>query len=327
MILAGDVGGTKAELALFEDVQLKKVVKEGRFLCKEYRGLEDILQIFLGDVSFPVTHSCFGIAGPIENNVCRATNLPWVVEAKKLQALIPSSEIFLINDLEANACGIDALGEAEFYTISEGVGKKGNKALISAGTGLGEAGFYFDGTTHHPFACEGGHCNFAPSSEEEMELLVYFRGKFGGQVSFERFLCGRGISNIYQFWVDVKQEKENPEVKERMTKEDPAKVIYEYAMNGKCDICIKTVRRFIAIYGSEAGNLALKFLAVGGVYIGGGIAPKMLEAFKDGIFFENFIKKGRLSNVLSAIKIQIILNPKTALLGAAHYAEKRKRHG
>ncbi len=324
MILAGDIGGTKAEFAVFEDVQSRKTLKEARFVCKEYGSLEEIISNFLKGESFSITHVCFGIAGPIEKNICQATNLPWVIEGEKLEKLIPGSKVFLINDLLANAYGVRCLRNDELYVVASGSRKEGNKALISAGTGLGEAGFYFDGTTHHPFASEGGHCNFAPSNQEEEELLHYFRGKFDGHVSFERFLCGKGIANIYRFWVEIKKEEELPEVKERMEKEDPAKVIYEFAVNKKCPICIKTVKRFIAIYGSEASNLALKYLAVGGVYIGGGIAPKMLDAFKDGVFLENFINKGRFKGLLSAVPIHLILNPKTALLGAAQYAENRK---
>jgi glucokinase len=321
MILAGDVGGTKVELALFEDVTLRKIVKQERFLCKEYGSLEEIIQKFLSSKCFIIDAACFGIAGPIENNRCQATNLPWIIEAEKLKDLIGVKSVFLINDLEANAWGIPLLSEDELFTLSPGKElATGNRALISAGTGLGEAGIYSDGKTYQPFATEGGHCNFAPNTEEEVEIWRYFKTKFG-HVSYERLLCGAGLINLYHFFVDVKKEQELPEVRELFLHRDPAQVIHEYGASGKCPICVKAVERFISIYGSEAGNLALKFLALGGVYVGGGIAPKMLEIIKKGGFLAAFCQKGRFSRLLSNIRIQVILNPKTALLGAAVYAE------
>ena len=260
MILAGDVGGTKVELSLFEDVKSRKIVKEERFLCKDYKSLEEMVQAFLSNHSFPITHSCFGIAGPIEGNICRATNLPWIVNGVTLAKLLHIPHVSLINDLEANAWGITCLRDDELYLLTQGSGLNiGNKALISAGTGLGEAGLYFDGKKHVPLACEGGHCNFAPTNEEEVEIWRYLQAKYS-HVSYERILSGAGLENLYRFWVEVKKEKELPQVQERILKEDPAKVIYEYGSTGQCPICEKAVHRFVSVYGSEAGNLALKFL-------------------------------------------------------------------
>lgn len=324
MILAGDVGGTKSVLALFEDVKSRKIIKEERFSSKESQSLEEIIQKFLSSGSFPVKHACFGIAGPIENNKCQATNLPWVIDGEHLKNLIKVPFVSLINDLEANAWGIPCLSKDELCTLSPGTGAKiGNRALISAGTGLGEAGMFFDGKNYHPFPSEGGHCNFAPTDEEEVEIWRYLKAKFG-QASYERVLSGAGVENIYRFWVDIKKEKELEEVRERILKEDPAKVIYESGISNKCPICVKTIYRFISIYGSETSNVALKFLALGGVYIGGGIAPKMLESIKNGPFMESFLNKGRLNKLLSTMRVQVILNPKTALIGAANYAEYKK---
>jgi len=179
MILAGDVGGTKAELAIFEDISSRKIVKGERFLCKDYNSLEEIVQEFLASKSTAITGACFGIAGPIENNTCFATNLPWVICGDTLAHVIGIPHVSLINDLEANAWGIRHLHEDELYTISPGIkGKAGNKALISVGTGLGEAGLFFDGKEHHPFACEGGHCDFAPLDETEVEIWRYLKKKF-----------------------------------------------------------------------------------------------------------------------------------------------------
>ena len=325
MILAGDIGGTKTFLCLFEEVSSRKIFKEERFVSSEHASLEEIVQKFLSSVSVPISHACFGIAGPIQNNKCYATNLPWVVEGEKLKVLIKTPHVFLINDLEANAWGISCLNKEEFFVLSEGDGDKiGNRALISAGTGLGEAGLYFTGKEHLPFASEGGHCNFAPNNEEEVEIWRYIQKKFG-HASYERVLSGQGIENIYSFWIEEKKEKEQEEVKKRRLEEDPAKVIHEYALNGKCPICKKTMEQFVSIYGSESGNLALKFLAVGGLYIGGGIAPKILDLLKEGSFLESFRKKGRFEKLLSAIPIQVILNYKAAILGAGRYAEHKKQ--
>ena len=323
MILAGDIGGTKSVLALFEDVKSRKIIKEERFSSKDSRNLEEIIEKFLSSDSFPVKDACFGIAGPIENNRCQATNLPWVVDGENLKKLIKIPRVFLINDLEANAWGIPCLFEDEVCVLSKGKeNAQGNRALISAGTGLGEAGMYFDGKNHIPFPSEGGHCNFAPTDEEEVEIWRYLKAKFG-HASYERVLSGAGIENIYRFFVDVKKENELIEVREKILKEDPARVIYEHAINNTCSTCVRTVHRFVSIYGSETGNLALKFLALGGVYIGGGIAPKMLEAIKKGPFIESFLDKGRFNKLLSNIRVQVILNHKTALIGAANYAENK----
>lgn len=321
MILAGDIGGTKTELALFQDVEKRHMIKEGKFASKEYPNFEEIIKAFIPEGA-KVRLACFGIAGPIQNNRCQATNLPWIVDAISLQKLLKIPFVFLINDLEANAWGVCHLKKEELYLLNPGsLEGKGNCGLISAGTGLGEAGFYFDGKIHHPFSSEGGHAGFAPEDELEVELWRYLKQKFG-HVSFERVLCGQGIANIYRFFVEVKQEPEKVEVKKRMEKEDPAKVISEERKN--CPTCFKTIERFTSIYGGEAGNLALKFLALGGIYVGGGIAPKLLDALKEGSFMRSFVSKGRFNPLLSSIKVQVILNPQTALLGAAEYAKSKE---
>ncbi len=324
MILAGDVGGTKVVLALFEDLKTRKKVKEQKFASKDYANFNDIVNTFLPkDIS--IDCACFGIAGPIVNNRCHATNLPWVIDGSELQALLKTSSVFLINDLEANAWGTFVLEEHEFCILNQGTEKAGNRALISAGTGLGEAGFYFDGKNHHPFPSEGGHADFAPNTEEEIEIWRYFKTKFE-HVSFERLLCGHGIGTLYQFFIEVKKMPQLPDVKERMQKEDPAQVISEFGVSKKCPTCVKTLETFVSIYGEEAGNLALKFLSLGGIFIGGGIAPKILEVLKNGLFMKAFIDKGRFKTLLSEIRVQVILNPETALLGAARHAISKNSH-
>lgn len=325
MILAGDIGGTKTELALFEDVKTRKIIKQEKFPSKDYKSLEEIIQKFIFSSSTLPTKACFGIAGPIENNTCHTTNLPWIIDGKKIETLLNISSVFLINDLEANAWGIPCLKENELYVLAEGdKNQKGNKALISAGTGLGEAGLYFDGKNHIPFPSEGGHCNFAPTNEEEVEIWRFLKEKYK-HVSYERLLCGAGLFNIYKFFTEVKKEEELPELLEKFSTMDPAQCIYEYGSTEKCPICKKSIEIFISIYGSEAGNMALKFLALGGIYIGGGIAPKMLNELKKGPFLESFTHKGRFNKLLSNIRVQVILNPHTALLGAGNYVEYKTR--
>lgn len=323
MILAGDVGGTKVILALFEDLFLRKKLKEQRFASKDYSNFEDIVRAFIEKEEISIRSASFGIAGPIVNNKCHATNLPWIIDGEELKKILKTPSVFLINDLEANAWGSFVLKEDEFYTLNVGVDKKANCALISAGTGLGEAGFCFVDGKLHPFASEGGHADFAPTNEEEIEIWRYFKTKFS-HVSFERLLCGHGIENLYRFYVDVKKEPEKQEVKIRMQSEDPAKVISECGVSKSCPTCAKALEKFCSLYGAEAGNLALKFLSLGGVFIGGGIAPKILEELKTGGFMKAFINKGRFESLLSNIKVQVILNPETALLGAAKYADEKE---
>lgn len=323
MILVGDIGGTKTELALFENVKQRKIVEKKRFESKKYSSLEAIIEDFLSSSKYKISYACFGIAGPVHNGVCKTTNLPWVVDSKNVGEKFGISNVFLLNDLEANAWGIFCLREDELCVLAEGdQDSVGNRALIAAGTGLGEAGLYFDGNKHSPFASEGGHCNFAPTNEEELEILQYLKTLYP-HVSYERLLSGAGLANIYRFWIDAKKETELVDVKERCKTEDPAKVISEYGMAGKCPICVKAINRFASIYGSETGNVALKFFALGGVYIGGGIAPKILDCLKNGLFMDAFLKKGRLSSLLSKIRVQIVLNNETVLLGAAHYIEDK----
>lgn len=319
MILAGDVGGTKVVLALFEDVTSRKKLKIQKFASKDFENFQDIVKTFLPN-DLKVDCACFGIAGPIQKNTCHATNLPWVIDGKKMEKTLDIPNVRLINDLEANAWGVFSLSDEEFYILNPGVQKKGNRALISAGTGLGEAGFYYDGKNHFPFASEGGHAGFAPEDEEEVKLWRYFKKKFG-HASFERFLSGHGIEQIYRFLVENEGAVELQEVQERMRTEDPAQVISESALEKKCPLCIKTLDRFVSIYGGEAGNLALKFLALGGLYVGGGIAPKILEILKNGNFMRSFVNKGRFKSLLSEIEVKVILNPETALLGAARFAK------
>jgi glucokinase len=326
MILAGDVGGTKVDLALygFENGDLT-LVREERFPAPEYPGLEVIVKKFLADTRNPeVTAACFGVPGPVRHGRLKLTNLPWILDCEELSTGLDIQHLFLINDLEANGYGIPELHPAQIHVLSEGdPSAVGNRGLVSAGTGLGEAILVWNGKMHIPMASEGGHCDFAPRSEIEIDLLRYLQGNLKGRVSFERVVSGIGLKNIYTFLRDDKGMEEPSWLKDRMQHEDMNAVIGEVGENGSNELCAKALEMFVSAYGAEAGNLALKVLSVGGLYLGGGIAPKILKTMKDGAFMKAFIDKGRLSDLLIHTPVRIILESRAALMGAAAYAEAR----
>ena len=323
MILAGDVGGTKVHLALFDftDGDLKHT-RDQVFPAKQYAGLEEIVKEFL--VSEKVTAACFGVPGPVRDGRLRLTNLPWTLDSRELARDLGIDYVFLINDLQANGYGIAELGADQIYTLSEGdTSQMGNRGLISAGTGLGEAFLVWDGRDYVPYPSEGGHSDYAPRNEDEIELLRFLRQKYNGRISFERVVSGMGLTNVYEFLRDGKGLEEPVWLAERMRQEDPNAVITESALKAKSQLCEKTLDMFVSAYGAEAGNLALKVLSVGGLYVGGGIAPRILEKLKDGTFLKAFTDKGRLSQLLVNMPVRVILESRTALIGAAAYAEAR----
>ncbi len=323
MILAGDVGGTKVHLALYDFIDGKlKYTREERFPAKEYSGLEEIVREFLA--ADKVTAACFGVPGPVRNGRLRLTNLPWTLDSHELSTHLGIEHVFLINDLEANGYGIAELTSEQVFTLSEGdVSQIGNRALISAGTGLGEGILTWNGRVHIPFPSEGGHADYAPRNEDEIDLLRYLKQKYNGRISFERVVSGMGMTNIYEFLREVRGVEEPGWLAERMANGDPNAVITELALAAKSEICEKTLDMFVSAYGAEAGNLALKVLSVGGLYIGGGIAPRILDKLKDGTFLKAFTDKGRLSQLLINMPVRVILESRAAVLGAAAYAEAR----
>ena len=323
MILAGDVGGTKVHLALydFNDGNLGHA-REERYPAKDYTGLEAIVKEFLGAET--VTAACFGVPGPVRDGRLRLTNLPWTLDSRDLATNLGIQHVFLINDLEANGYGIAELAPDQIYTLSEGdPSQMGSRALISAGTGLGQCFLPWNGRTHTPYASEGGHCDFAPRNEDEIDLLRFLKQKYNGRISFERVVSGMGLTNVYEFLREVRGLEEPTWLAERIATEDPNAVITELAMAAKSEICEKALDMFVSAYGAEAGNLALKILAVGGLYLGGGIAPRILEKLKDGTFMKAFTDKGRLSQLLINTPVRVILESRAAVLGAAAYAEAR----
>ena len=321
-ILAGDIGGTNTRLGLFS-------VSRGRYrlLCGEtfpsqkYDGLETIVRKFLRDQK-TIDAACFGVAGPVIKGMVKTTNLPWTIQATSLEKTLDLPRIGLVNDLIANAYGIFLLKKNDFGTLNVGRVKQGSSALIAAGTGLGQAILFWDGKRHIPSPSEGGHTEFGPKTLLEMDLSHYLFDRFG-HVSYERVLSGPGLLNIYQFLRESgKYGREPAWLSARMEQEDTAKVITETARLGKNRMCAMALDLFASIYGAAAGNLALQVMSVRGIYVGGGIATNIFWKLKDGTFMKAFRNKGRLSEVVADIPVKVILNDRTALLGAAYGAVK-----
>lgn len=328
MILAGDIGGTNTRLALFDGSATKPTpVVIDVFPSRDHRGLEEILRQFRAQHSQAIEAASFGIAGPVRNGRSQTPNLPWIVDSATLANLLGLPSVDLVNDLEANAHGICVLAPEDFVVLHPGAADaRGNRALISAGTGLGEAGLLAEQDGYRPYPSEGGHCDFAPQNETEIHLLQHLMGRFG-HVSYERVLSGPGLYNIYQFFRDTGRAEEPAWLAEEIRQRDPAAVISQHALNGNCDLCVKALDQFVSLYGAEAGNLALKTMSTGGIFIGGGIAPKILAKLKEPAFLKAFTAKGRISSQLEAIPVRVIMNDKTALLGAARLAARSASKG
>ena len=332
MILAGDVGGTKVHLSLynFEAGKLKPL-RHQKFPAGEFGSLDDVVKKFLaaGDDhpaadTKDIAAACFGCPGPVRDGRIQLTNLPWKLDARDLRKSLDIEHIFLINDLEANGYGIPELAPDAIHTLHEGdASAVGHRGLVSAGTGLGEALLIWDGKHHRPLPSEGGHCDFAARNDREIALLQYLRKTLNGRVSFERVVSGIGIKNIYAFLRDDQKMEEPQWLRDRIAKEDANAVIGTCAEDRSSPICYETMQMFVSAFGAEAGNVALKVLAMGGIYLGGGIAPKILKTLDAGTFREAFLDKGRLSPILESIPVRVILDDTCALLGAAAYAEAR----
>ena len=330
MILAGDVGGTKVHLALynFEAGQLKPV-RDHKFPAANYACLDDVVKEFLNGMEGgkeQIAASCFGCPGPVRDGRLKLTNLPWTLDARDLQRSLGIEHIFLINDLEANGYGIPELSPDKVFTLHAGdPSSVGHRGLVAAGTGLGECLLIWDGQRrlHLPLPSEGGHVDWAPRNDREIALLNYLRRTLNGRVSSERVISGLGIKNIYAFLRDDQKMEEPVWLRERIAAEDPNAVIGRCAEDGSSELCVETMQMFASAYGAEAGNVALKVLAMGGVYLGGGIAPKIIKTLENGAFTQAFLDKGRMVPILEAIPVRVILDDTCALLGAAAYAEAK----
>jgi glucokinase len=321
MILAGDIGGTNARLAFFNVLDGRfDLVSASIFPSREYSGLDKIVTEFVESSKVHPETACFGIAGPVHNGKVETSNLPWIVESTRLAEELNIEKALLINDLEATAWGIAALDAKDLVTLNQIKEPAiGNQAVIAAGTGLGEAGLYWDGKQHHIFASEGGHTDFAPRNDLEVELFCHLTKRFG-HVSFERILSGPGLINVYEFLRDSKRGTEQKWLRDEMAQEDPAAVISRAGMEAKDALSEQAVDIFVSVYGAEAGNLALKTKSTGGLYVAGGIAPKMLAKLQTPAFIKAFMEKGRMQHLMETIPVHIITNDKLALLGAARCA-------
>ena len=326
VILGGDVGGTKTWLGLFRvdgtDTASPLVQERSeKFASAAGKSLDEHVAKFLAGSPGRVDFACFGLPGPVSGTRAKLINLPWEVDAQEIAARFGFHAAFLINDLVANARGIGELQPSDFEVLHHGAPHTtGNMAVISPGTGLGEAGIFWDGKHHIPFACEGGHCDFAPIDERQSGLLAYLQ-KDHDHVSVERVLSGSmGIPNIYRFLASTGGERETPSIAAALMTQDSGATITRAALEESCPLCVQTMQLFVAILGAEAGNLALKTMATGGVYIGGGIATKILPLLRAPALREAFFAKGRFRHFMEQIPLRVILDERAALLGAARHA-------
>lgn len=322
-ILAGDLGGTKTLLALFSarDARLE-LVRDGAFASRTHATFDEILDVFLaGGPSVRLDVACFDVAGPVADGRARTTNLPWTLEEGALAAKLGVARVKLLNDLEATAYGMLHLEPTKLACLNPGrqPPRRGHVAVIAAGTGLGEAYLFFDGERHHPIASEGGHADFAPRTELEIGLLRHLYQHLGGRVSYERVLSGPGLFAIYEFLRDTGLGVEPDWLRAEIAAGDPSAVVSQAALARKEPLCVRALDVFCELYGAEAANMALRCLTYGGVYVGGGIAPKILPALRAG-FPRGYLDKGRFSPMVAEIPVHVALEPRAALLGAANFA-------
>jgi glucokinase len=321
VILAGDIGGTKTVLSILSKDSHGSLMclQEQTYSSQQFPEFEDILTAFLpADVN--IKSACFGVAGPVVNQRCQTTNLPWLLDAEELKIKLNTSKVKLLNDLEAMALGMLYLPEHDLLELNpDAEVQAGNIAVIAAGTGLGEAILYWDGNKHHPMATEGGHSDLAANNTQQDLLLAYLRKSYPDHVSCERILSGIGFSHLYDFLCDQGFAPPCPDVPDTNSDIDRNAVISRLGVTGEDSLCAEAVRLFVELYGAETGNLALKSLATGGIFIGGGIAPKILSAMQDGKFMHAFKAKGRFFPLLEKIPVKLSLNPRTPLIGAINY--------
>lgn len=321
-VLVGDVGGTKTVLALAERVHGRlHLDRELRLPSGDFASLEALVRHYLAETGLTPDRAAFAVAGPVRDGHSEITNLPWVIDSRRLGVEFSWPDVCLLNDLEAVAWGIPALGPEDLAVLHPGEeGAQGNACVIAAGTGLGQAGLFWDGQRHHPFATEGGHGDFAPATAQEEALLGWLRQRHG-HVSWERLVSGLGLRNIYEFLLS--QEDLGPgDSALEAAGDDLGAAIAAGAASGTCPLCVATMTLFVRLYGREAGNLALKHLALGGVYLGGGIAPKNLDLLRGPDFLAAFLDKGRMAPLLRRMPVKVILNPHTPLFGAARFLDQ-----
>lgn len=323
-VLAGDIGGTNSRFALYASTGADglTLVRAHTFPSRDHAGLEEVIARFLaeGGAAAPIAAAAFGIAGPVVDDAVVTTNLPWHIRGDALRSRLGTPHVRLLNDLEATAYGALVLPPEKLLTLNPGVARAANRAVIAAGTGLGQALLFWNGTRHVPVATEGGHADFAPRDEVEHDLLRWLERKYDGHVSYERTVSGHGLANIFAFLDEHCRMPVSPETRRRFEHEDAPAVIGELATTGGCGTAVAAVERFVSIYGAQAGNLALTAMATGGIYVGGGIVNKLLPAMTNGTFVRAFVAKGRYERLMREIPVWIIRDPDCGLYGAAHVA-------
>ncbi len=340
MFLAGDVGGTKTRLALYQLEDRRSIRRQiDTFVSRDYRSLEEVVRVFLERQKTSVTRACFGVPGPVVNGEARATNLPWKLNEKQISKALNIPNIRLINDLVATATAVPNLTSDRLLTLHEGelsntVNKDlqgdhsknpkiedGTFGVLAPGTGFGQAFIYNRSGQRHIIASEGGHADFAPTNEIEIGLFQYLKLKYN-RVSYERVLSGPGLVNIYNFLKDTGHASEPPELRERLREEDPGKVITTAGKTGEYGLCVKTLDIFASILGAQAGNMVLTLMATGGIYLGGGIPAGIYKKLADGTTVNSYLKKGRLAYLVEKTPLYVVLDDHTALLGAAYIASE-----
>jgi len=320
-ILAGDIGGTNTRLGIFEWEGNRVIpVVIQTYPSKEHDSLHEIVDKFTEEHSLPIQTACFAIAGPVDQGRVATTNLAWVVDGNRLAQSLRLQQVSLLNDLEAIGYGLANLDDKDFAILNEGAQTAvGNLAILAAGTGLGQAACYWNGRQHFPFACEGGHADFAARNPLEVELLNYLLTKFE-RVSYERILSGSGLFEIYKFFHQTQRGEEPSDLTEVIYQQAHPAAVVRAALEERSEVCANALALFVSLYGAEAGNLALKIMAKGGLYIGGGIAPRIIPYLQKSLFMDSFTGKGRMKPLLEAIPVRVILQDKTGLFGAARYA-------
>ncbi len=318
-VLAADLGGTKTNLSLYQigDGALHPIKQES-YITKEHSSFQEIVKKFKNEDLPEIDSACLGVAGPVHKGVVKGTNFSWLIDEKEIRTELGIRRVAIINDMEANAFGLGALEDSDFEVLRKGSEVAGNAIILSPGTGLGEAGLFWDGEAYHPFATEGGHSEFSPRNKFDADLWHFFHKKYG-LVSWERILSGSGIYDIYQFLLNSREIQEPTWFKERILNEDPAAVISAAAIDGNYPVSKDTIDLFVRYLAIEANQFALKTKATGGIFIGGGILPKIIRTFDREIFNQNFIKSDRMEQLLDLMPVKAILNEKTATYGAALY--------
>jgi len=332
MLLVGDIGGTKTLLAVFSaennfpHTQTQQALIKQHFTNSHYHDFSEILHEFLTRHPLPLLKSCtLAVAGPVADNNCHITNLPWQLKGMEIAATLklPPSALTLLNDLAATAIAIPITPQQTLHSIQPGrQNKEANKVIIAPGTGLGEATLYWNGKNYQPIASEGGHCDFAPRDDTEIALLQFARTRFNNHVSVEQLISGPGIRLIYEFFCEQSPQTINLDTLRKINQGDANSLITRLALAGKDKQCEASLATFTSLLAAEAGNLVLKTLALGGVYIAGGIAPAIVNSLDSDLFRSSFVRKGRFSKLLEQVPVQICMNPETPLLGALEKARK-----